>query len=116
MHAMDDTTRAVVVDALTAARDLIYKRGYQPEWSKGEDSPLNISNALTLVCKDYETYILARQAFSSNWGGPEPGLLFWETYKRRTLADTMDLFARVIGRLEAGEANPAYSPKASGAL
>lgn len=116
MHVMDDTTRAKVVDALSAAREIIYQRGYQPEWSKGGDSPLNVSNALTLSCEDYETYILARQSFSQNWGGPETGLLHWETYKRRTLADVLDLFAKVIGRLEAGECNPTYRPKAQRSL
>lgn len=113
---MDDTTRAKVVTALTEARDLISKRGYQPEWGKGGDSPLNLSNALTLACKDYETYILARQSFSKNWGGPEPGLLYWETYKRHTKGDALELLASVIGLLETGEANPTYKTTNSRAL
>lgn len=104
---MDDTTRAHVVEALTVARDLIDKRGYQPEWGKKDsDGPLNISNALTRACGDYDTYVLARQSFSKTWGGPEPGLLHWETYKRHTKTDVLELFAKVIGRLESGECNP----------
>lgn len=113
---MDDSTRTRVTAALTTARALIEQRGYQPEWGRGGDSPLNISNALTLACENYETYVLARQSFSKNWGGPEAGLLFWETYKRRTKSEVMELFATVIGGLDCGEVNPSSTTHTSGAV
>jgi hypothetical protein len=80
-------------------------RGYQPFWQVGS-GPLNISNALKASCETYDLYVLARQSFSSNWGGPVPGLLSWETQQRRSKAEVLELFDRVLERLESGEAHP----------
>lgn len=103
---MDDNTSARVLNALRLAKDLIANRGYQPEWGKGGDSPLNLSNALTRACSDYEIYILARQSFSKNWGGPEAGLLYWETYKRHTTSEVLALLDKVIEGVSNGTTNP----------
>jgi hypothetical protein len=102
--------RTEVIAALKQARDLIAARGYQPYYgSANEGGPINISNALTRACGDYETYLLARQSFSSNWGGPIVGLVSWETERRRTVTEVMDLFARVLKRLDDDEAHPTGS-------
>lgn len=103
---MDDVSNATVIAALRVARSLIERNGYQPEWGKGGDSPLNMSNALTRACSDYPIYLCARQAFSKNWGGPEKGLLFWETYKRHTTSEALALFDAVIAGLESGKCQP----------
>lgn len=99
--------RDEVVEALKKACDLIVARGYQPYYGTAcEGGPLNISNALTRACDDYELYLLSRQSFSKNWGGPVVGLVSWETEKRRTVSEVVDLFAVVLKRLETHEARP----------
>lgn len=108
---MDDIERGKVLAALQSARALIEARGYQPEWCKSTDSPLNLSNALTLACEDYTTYVLARQSFSKNWGGPESGLLFWETYRRHSTTDALGLIDKVIFGVRGKVINPTYKPK-----
>ena len=102
-----DHRRDEVVGALKQARDLIVARGYQPHYGSTDDGgPINISNALTGACGDYELYLLARQCFSRNWGGPVPGLLNWETEKRRTVSEVVDLFAKVLAKWEKNEVHP----------
>ena|SRR5690349_3338141 len=103
---MDDKLRCSVVAALRNAQELIRRDGYQPEWGKGPGHPLNLSNALTRSCPSYDIYLLARQAFSKNWGGPQAGLLHWETYKRHTTSEAIALIDDVILRLEAKICNP----------
>lgn len=105
-----------ILTAMKVARDLIDRRGYQPVWSKGYGDPLNISEALTRACDDYETYLRARQSFSKTWGGVVSGLLNWETEKRRTKAEVLKLFDAAMERLENGEAHPTggYGPGGSG--
>lgn len=99
-----------IVAALKHARDLIAARGYQPLYgSATEGGPLNISNALTRAAGDYELYLLCRQSFSQNWGGPVVGLVHWETEKRHTVSDVMALFEKVLKRLETYEARPTGS-------
>lgn len=95
-----------ITDVLKRARDLIAARGYQPQWGK-DDGPMNIRNAITHAADSYELYCLAVQSFSKMWGGPlKAGLLSWETYKRRSTSQVMDLFAVTIGRLENGKTHP----------
>lgn len=102
-----DHRRDEVISAVRTARDLIASRGYQPLYgTANEGGPINISNALTRASSDRDLYIRCRQSFSKNWGGPLPGLLHWETEKRRTASEVMDLFARVLTRLENGETQP----------
>lgn len=106
-----------IVSALKQARDLIAARGYQPLFgSATEGGPINISYALTRSCADdYELQLLCRQSFSQNWGGPIAGLIYWETDRRRSLADVMALFEKVLQRLETDEARPTGSaPRRSG--
>lgn len=99
-----------IVAALKHARDLIIGRGYQPLYgSVAEGGPLNISNALTRACGDYELYLLCRQSFSQNWGGPVVGLVHWETEKRHTVSDVITLFGKVLKGLETNETRPTGS-------
>lgn len=95
-----------VVATLRKASELIAARGYQPLYGSVRGGPINISNALTLATDDYDTYLKARQAFSKNWGGPTEGLVYWETYKRRSKTEVLELLAKVIDRLENDEARP----------
>lgn len=101
---MADTQEIIAV--LKRARDLIAARGYQPQWRYG-DGPLNIRNAVDIAADNYEMYCLAVQSFSQMWGGPlRAGVLSWETYKRHTSSQVMELFETTIQRLENGEARP----------
>lgn len=100
---MDSAQRAETVTTLKKARGLIEARGYQPEWDT--DGPLNISNALSRVCEEYEPYLLARQSFSKP-DGPINGISSWETYKRRSKSEVLELFDTTIKRVENGKANP----------
>lgn len=117
---MRDNVRAMdrqdeLVAALKQARDLIETRGYQPLYgSATEGGPINIANALTRACGDYELYLLARQSFSKNWGGPVVGLVHWETEKRRTVSEALALFDTVLKRLESHEARPTGTAARSG--
>lgn len=99
--------KADVIAAIKQARDLIAARGYQPLYgSATEGGPINISNALTRAATDYDLYVLCRQAFSQNWGGPVVGLVHWETYKRHTTSEALELLGEVLTRLESDEARP----------
>lgn len=98
-----------VIAVLSKASELIAARGYQPLYGSVKGGPINISNALTLAADEYDLYLKARQSFSKNWGGPTQGLIYWETYKRRSKTEVLDLIAEVINRLENHEARPVGS-------
>ncbi|AEJ95390.1 hypothetical protein SEA_TESLA_60 [Mycobacterium phage Tesla] len=109
-------TEQVVGVVVKRARDLIAQRGYQPLFSATKTGPLNISHALSLAVSGgpHELLGAARQAFSKNWGGPVSGLLDWETRRRRTQEEVLDLLDEVIRRLESRETNlPGRRPRGS---
>lgn len=108
VRPVDDGDLTLVSDAIREARARIEARGYQPIWGKGgESDPLNISEALAGACDgNNNLYVRARQSFSKNWGGPLDGLLNWETEKRRSKAEVLEVFDQVLDRLENGEAHP----------
>jgi len=98
-------THPDLVAVLAKAKGLIEARGYQPIWGHG--GPLNLSQALSTASTTYEEYAAARQSFSNMWGGPvKGGLLGWETYKRRTKSEVLELLDEVIRRVESGEVTP----------
>lgn len=101
---MTDTNPELVA-VLEKAKALIEARGYQPIWGHG--GPLNLSQALSTASTTYDLYAAARQVFSNMWGGPiKGGLLGWETYKRRTQSEVLELLDEVIRRVKSGEAQP----------
>lgn len=109
VQRMEDR-RDEVIKVISTARDLIAALGYQPFFRVNGGGPLNISSALVRACSDdYELQLLARQSFSSNWGGPVSGLLSWETEKRRTQSEVIDLLTKVLTRLESHETRPTGS-------
>lgn len=114
---MDDTMRRKIVVIYRDAIELIRRYDYDPEgWvyaeggpnPTGEGSGLNVRGAIAIAITNslllgpaYKTHIEALRHLVKPWGGELDGITSWETKRRRTQTEVIEMLQRAVDRLEA---------------
>src|SRR6267378_2543951 len=113
---MDDTMRRKVVAVYRDTIELIRRHDYDPEgWvyaeggrnPTGEGGGLNVRGAIAIAVTNslstgpaYKTHIEALRHLVKPWGGELQGITAWETQKRRTQTQVIEMLERAADRLE----------------
>lgn len=108
--------RRKVVVIYRDAIELIRRYDYDPEgWIKdanerlvGECGGLNVRGAIAIAVTNslllgpaYKTHIEALRHLVKPWGGELDGITSWETKKRRTQTEVVEMLERAVDRLKA---------------